>query len=197
MSAGTLRVVSGASAGTSVDVDGEVVVGREGADLPLIDQQISRRHAALRPVDGGIEVEDLGSLNGTYVDGERVGGPVTVQASAALRVGTTEMALEIVAPEPLAAPEATVIRDVLPAAEHTRARDVPAPDVTRMRDIPAPDVTRVRDVPDADVTRMRDAPAPAAPQEQAAPAQARSPLPLMAVGLAVAAIVAVLVILLL
>ena len=65
--------------------DGEVVLGRDPTvDIVVDDPGVSRRHAALRVVrDGGdvvATVHDLGSTNGTYVNGERV-------ADAALRVG--------------------------------------------------------------------------------------------------------------
>ncbi|MGI8631092.1 MAG: FHA domain-containing protein [Solirubrobacterales bacterium] len=61
----TLKVISGSDSGQSMEIDHEIVVGREGADLAIDDAEVSRRHAAIRPVDGGLEVEDLGSKNGT------------------------------------------------------------------------------------------------------------------------------------
>jgi hypothetical protein len=52
----------------------ELTIGREGADLTLADDdEVSRDHAALRALpDGGVEVRDLGSRNGTFVDGTRI-----------------------------------------------------------------------------------------------------------------------------
>lgn len=52
--------------------DGEgCLVGRgEGCELALDDARVSRRHARLAPFDGGWRVEDLGSKNGTLVDGQ-------------------------------------------------------------------------------------------------------------------------------
>lgn len=52
--------------------DGEgCLIGRgDGCGLPLDDSRVSRRHARLAPVAGGWRVEDLGSKNGTLVDGE-------------------------------------------------------------------------------------------------------------------------------
>lgn len=50
-----------------------VVVGREEqSDLWLADSSVSRRHAEFRRVGDGYEVSDLGSTNGTIVNGERV-----------------------------------------------------------------------------------------------------------------------------
>jgi len=52
------------------DGDGCLVGRGEGCDLALDDARVSRRHARLAPFDGGWRVEDLGSKNGTLVDGE-------------------------------------------------------------------------------------------------------------------------------
>ena len=51
----------------------EVVIGRrEGSDIHLLDDGISRRHASIRVEGEGALIRDLGSANGTYVDGRRV-----------------------------------------------------------------------------------------------------------------------------
>ena len=99
----TLRVASGPVAGTSVEVERELIIGREAADLTIPDREVSRRHAAVRPVETGVVVEDLGSLNGTFVDGERIGGPVTLTADATIRVGRSAITLQVAIPG--AAPE--------------------------------------------------------------------------------------------
>jgi ABC transport system ATP-binding/permease protein len=51
-----------------------MVIGREDScDIVLKAPQVSRRHAELRRLpDGGLELRDLGSINGTYVNGERI-----------------------------------------------------------------------------------------------------------------------------
>src|SRR5271166_3132597 len=90
----TLTVTSGPAAGTEVEVEGELIIGRRDADLTIPDPELSRRHAAVRPVEAGVVVEDLGSLNGTFVDGERISGPVTLTA-ATVRVGCSELSLKL------------------------------------------------------------------------------------------------------
>jgi EmrB/QacA subfamily drug resistance transporter len=92
----TLTITSGPADSTSIEVDHEIVIGRQDADLDVPDAQVSRRHAVVRPVEHGIVVEDLGSTNGTIVNGERIGGPVTLTSSASIQVGNTE--LELVLP---------------------------------------------------------------------------------------------------
>ncbi len=92
----TLKVISGPAAGESVGIDKEVVIGREGADLTITDPQISRRHTAVRPVDDGVEIEDLGSLNGTFVNGERLSKPITLTSSGKIRIGDSDIEIEVV-----------------------------------------------------------------------------------------------------
>lgn len=55
----------------------EMVVGRgHNADVEILDDGISRRHARLRLEDHRVTLEDLGSRNGTYVNGGRIAGEV-------------------------------------------------------------------------------------------------------------------------
>jgi S1-C subfamily serine protease len=66
-----LEVLSGEDAGRVVEVDRPLVLGRvTGADLVIRDARASRRHAELAPKDGALWLRDLGSANGTFVDGE-------------------------------------------------------------------------------------------------------------------------------
>jgi two-component system, NtrC family, nitrogen regulation response regulator GlnG len=70
-----------------------VVVGADpSADLPLADSAVSRRHCSIVPTSHGFEVTDLGSLNGTFLDGLAI-ARATVPIGAVLRVGTTLLQL--------------------------------------------------------------------------------------------------------
>ncbi|HVU92872.1 MAG TPA: FtsK/SpoIIIE domain-containing protein, partial [Jatrophihabitans sp.] len=85
----SLQVVGGPSAGQLRRLErGSLVVGRDaGCDLVLSDPDVSRRHAEIA-VDGSITVRDLGSTNGTYLDGVPVGGrPVELAPGVPLRLG--------------------------------------------------------------------------------------------------------------
>jgi Inner membrane component of T3SS, cytoplasmic domain len=121
----TLRIVSGQGAGESIEVGREIVVGREGCDLTITDRELSRRHLAVRPADGGVEVEDLDSMNGTFVDGERLQGARRLDHSARLQIGGTELELEIGAPD-LAVTRARGAVATLGAEQATRAHGQPA-----------------------------------------------------------------------
>lgn len=50
-----------------------VTLGRAGSDIELDNPVVSRRHAVIERVAGGLWLRDLGSTNGTFVDGRRVG----------------------------------------------------------------------------------------------------------------------------
>src|SRR5262245_5626839 len=69
-----LIVVRGEPADHCLDfTPGEYLVGRSGACNLCVDGvQISRRHCALLVADTGASVRDLGSTNGTFVNGVRV-----------------------------------------------------------------------------------------------------------------------------
>jgi pSer/pThr/pTyr-binding forkhead associated (FHA) protein len=92
----SLVIHEGAAAGSEHPVDGELILGREQgtADLVLDDPGVSRRHARVIPDNGGVIVEDLGSSNGTYVNGERISGPVELGAGDEVQLGATILGVE-------------------------------------------------------------------------------------------------------
>jgi serine/threonine-protein kinase len=100
----TIRLVvsSGPLSGQSVEVAADLVVGRHNADLILPDLEVSRRHALIRPVAGGIEIEDLGSSNGTYVNGRRIGKSTLLAPGDQIQLGQSHLRVEI-GPPPAAA----------------------------------------------------------------------------------------------
>jgi predicted component of type VI protein secretion system len=93
-----LRVVSGPLAGQTIDVENEVVIGREDTDLTIDDVELSRRHAVVRPFASRLQVEDLGSTNGTYVDGTRIEEPTLLGGGAEIQLGMTVLVVEGVLP---------------------------------------------------------------------------------------------------
>jgi class 3 adenylate cyclase len=66
-----------------------LVVGRECDGLVLADNQVSRRHLELRASDGAVVATDLGSTNGTFLDGEQITAPVTLQPHHTVTLGAT------------------------------------------------------------------------------------------------------------
>ncbi|MFF2653864.1 FHA domain-containing protein [Streptomyces sp. NPDC058045] len=92
-----LHVVAGPDAGgVHLLHGGRIQIGRSArADVPLDDPDVSRLHCAvtLAP-DGAVSVADLGSTNGTTLDGRPVGErPVRLPAGALLRLGESALTL--------------------------------------------------------------------------------------------------------
>lgn len=90
----SLRITEGPLAGSSLDAAAELVLGREGVDVVIDDPEISRRHAAFHVQGGEVEVEDLGSLNGTFVNGTRLEGRVRLAAGDVVTLGSTSIHVE-------------------------------------------------------------------------------------------------------
>ena len=67
-----------------------LTMGRElDTDIPINDVEVSRRHARLTEMADGYQVEDLGSTNGTFVNGQRISGPVLLHNGDLLALGET------------------------------------------------------------------------------------------------------------
>jgi EmrB/QacA subfamily drug resistance transporter len=91
-----LRVVEGPAAGTTQALVDRVTVGRDRAcDLLVADDEMSRRHLRITRKNGHAEVEDLNSLNGTYVNGERVLGTRSIETGDRIALGNTVLELSV------------------------------------------------------------------------------------------------------
>ena len=105
-----LEVLSGEDAGRVVEVDRPLVLGRvQGADLVIRDARASRRHAELVPADGGLRLRDLGSANGTLVDGE-MARDVLLRGGEEIRIGGVRIAVLAAEPAVTGAPIAEPVR---------------------------------------------------------------------------------------
>ena len=125
----TLRITSGPAAGQEMELENELTVGREGADLVIVDEEMSRRHAVLRPVDGGVEVEDLGSTNGTLVDGRRISAPSRSPSGGRCSSVTPKSSVNVALPQETS---------LAPSAQTTRAsRREPQLDATAPHQVPS------------------------------------------------------------
>ena len=70
-----LRFISGKYQGGEFPLpeDGEIVIGRSSElDMVLVEDMVSRRHAKISVESGDIFLEDLGSTNGSFVNGEKI-----------------------------------------------------------------------------------------------------------------------------
>jgi pSer/pThr/pTyr-binding forkhead associated (FHA) protein len=98
-----LVLTSGAMAGQRIPIDEEFVIGRDGdGELSLDeDPRVSRRHARIRVLGNGAAiVEDLGSGNGTFVNGTRIESERLLEDGDVVVIGTTVFELSVPPPEP-------------------------------------------------------------------------------------------------
>lgn len=162
----TLVAKNGPLAGQRLEIASELTVGRVDGDLVVEDAELSRRHAIFRVVDGALEVEDLGSTNGTFVEGRRIDGPTRVEDGARVKLGISLFVAEVPVP-----------------VQTTRVREIPDGGATRLRPTPVdPGATVLR--PAATTPPAEPAappppppPAPAPPTPVAAPAAQAAPSP--------------------
>ncbi|MBM9465490.1 FHA domain-containing protein [Aeromicrobium sp. YIM 150415] len=84
-----LLVQRGPDAGSRFLLDAEQVsVGRHpSSDIFLDDISVSRRHAVFTRRDRGYVVSDLGSLNGTYVNRDRIDGDIALNGGDEVQIG--------------------------------------------------------------------------------------------------------------
>src|SRR5436190_23824555 len=107
-----LVITKGVGTGRDHAIGPECVLGRApDVDFVLEDVGISRRHCRVRPEGAGFVVEDLGSRNGTLVNGNRVQLHALVDGDV-LRTGGVEMVFRS---DAVAAPAAVVTAVAAPA----------------------------------------------------------------------------------
>jgi pSer/pThr/pTyr-binding forkhead associated (FHA) protein len=86
----------GLRAGSTIRVPTPTIAGREGDGGIRLDgdEFASSRHARIEPRADGVWVEDLGSTNGTFVNGSKIATKTLVRAGDTVRIGQTELRLE-------------------------------------------------------------------------------------------------------
>jgi hypothetical protein len=81
-------------AGREVPVADGMTIGRTSGDVLIPDPQVSRRHAVVRLNGPHPVLEDLGSTNGTFVNGEQLTAPRELQLGDEVRFGTVAWRLQ-------------------------------------------------------------------------------------------------------
>jgi ABC-2 type transport system ATP-binding protein len=108
ISGGQLRVIAGPAVGVDIPMDGDIPIGRAAAGAGGLggDEELSRNHARITMLaNGGYTLEDLGSTNGTYLNGWRIPSPQLLSTGDRIQVGQT--VLEVMLPPD---PQRTVMR---------------------------------------------------------------------------------------
>src|SRR4051794_9970363 len=115
MAGETLKITGGNAAGQTITLEQELVIGRSTPGLGSLggDSEISRVHARVfHDPSGRLMIEDLGSTNGTFVNGNRVSGQQPLNSGDQVRVGQTSLTVEGGAADT----GATSVGQVIPAA---------------------------------------------------------------------------------
>lgn len=75
---------------------GETLLGRSPyCSIVLEDPRVSRQHAAIRMTAEGLSIQDLGSRNGTLVNGQTVRGSRALQAGDVVQLGAQRIEIEL------------------------------------------------------------------------------------------------------
>ena len=91
-----LRYINKLGIPKDIELTGEPLsIGRSReADIPLLDDKVSRVHCGIRLSDGDFYLKDLKARNGTFVNGQRVEDTVKLKAGDRIQVGSTVFVLE-------------------------------------------------------------------------------------------------------
>src|SRR6185436_6684469 len=96
---------SGPTPGATFNLEGDqLTIGRDSAnEIVINDAEISRRHARLTYQGGKYVLEDLGSTNGTFVNGQRLAGPRVLKPGEVVSFGEQiVLVFEVVSIDPRA-----------------------------------------------------------------------------------------------
>jgi pSer/pThr/pTyr-binding forkhead associated (FHA) protein len=82
--------------GRSYALADEITLGRAaGCTVTLEDNYVSQLHARVSRRDGAVYAEDLGSTNGTYVNGRKLTGAVLLKRGDQVRIGSTVLEVDV------------------------------------------------------------------------------------------------------
>jgi predicted component of type VI protein secretion system len=149
------------SEGAEHSVEQGTTIGREGCDITLGDPDVSRRHAEIQISNGDLLINDLGSTNGTFVNGERIDQPRSLRDGDEVRIGAVVWRLRAPA-------GATRIAGTMSAEEAGAAATPSQATTVRPTADPAPEPTASQPA----VSEPATEPATPATPEPAAPAAA-------------------------
>ncbi len=113
-----VRFTQGELAGTTYGIDGEATIGRDQCTITIPSGTVSRLHARLDISEHGLAIEDLGSANGTSINGHRIEQRTLLQVDDRVQLGTD---IEFVVTSQVSEPTPTQAIPAEPSAAHVVA----------------------------------------------------------------------------
>ena len=119
-----LKVLKGSKSGKLLPIQGKrMLIGRdEGCDLRPRTDVISRRHCVINVTDSQVLIKDLGSTNGTWVNGQRIETERGLQSQDMVKVGPLEFEV-LIEKGPAKRPEVKNVAEVVQRTAEESARD--------------------------------------------------------------------------
>jgi len=139
-----LRFISGKYQGGEFPLQDNqaVVIGRSSdLDMVLVEELVSRRHASIVVHGGVVTIEDLGSTNGTFVNGERI-QKATLREGDRVLIGTSILKV-VVASADADAPRSSLAEKVTQKQDVRRTADEPPRMSGALEEIPLPDLLQL------------------------------------------------------
>ena len=117
-----LKIIGGKHEGREIKITvPEFIIGRgEGAHLRPASDMVSRQHCSIKVADGKVTVSDMGSRNGSYVNGEKLEKPYVAKSGDRIRVGRLQFELVMDPVKPGA--KKPKVKDVVEAASRTASK---------------------------------------------------------------------------
>lgn len=121
---------SGPTPGTVYPLEGDqITIGRDASNgVAINDAEVSRKHSRLSFQGGKYVIEDLGSTNGTFANGQRLNGPYVLKSGDVVSLGEQIVLMyEVINVDTGATMVATPKRSAAPAAAPRQAPAMPPP----------------------------------------------------------------------
>ena len=141
-----LRFISGKYQGGEfpLRMNREIIIGRSSElDMVLVEDMVSRRHAKISSTDHELFIQDVGSTNGTFVNGEKIAGVARLAEGDRILVGTSIIKVVAAAQMATEASEAEARRRLEAGAQRQTSATTGRPMSGVIEEIPLPDLMQL------------------------------------------------------
>jgi pSer/pThr/pTyr-binding forkhead associated (FHA) protein len=141
-----LRFISGKYQGGEfpLRMNREIIIGRSSdLDMVLVEDMVSRRHAKISSTDTEVYIQDIGSTNGTFVNGEKIAGKALLHEGDRILVGTSIIKVVGAAEGSVAQQSEAEARRRLEAGAQQRQATQGRPMSGVIEEIPLPDLLQL------------------------------------------------------